>query len=181
MTFTKRIAISVVCLSLVSGALCSQVEAQTSDEYQVKAAFLYNFLKFVDWPAQSFADGSSPFIIGVVGNDRFNNAIEQAIIGKTANGRGIVAKHFASLKAMTYCHVLFISSSQRGNIGQILATAGPGVLTVSETERFTQNGGIINFTIVESKVRFEINQTAAGRAGLRISAKLLSLARVARN
>jgi hypothetical protein len=165
----------------MSGMLRSQVEAQASGEYQVKAAFLYNFLKFVDWPAQSFANDSSPFIIGVVGNDRFNSAIDQAISGKTANGRPIVIKRFASSKTLTYCHILFISPSETDRFKQILATAGPGVLTVSESERFTQMGGIINFTIVDSKIRFEINQSAAERAGLRISAKLLSLARVVRN
>jgi YfiR/HmsC-like len=177
----KKVVISVVCLTLMSGMLSSQVEAQASDEYQVKAAFLYNFLKFVDWPTQLFANDSAPFIIGVVGNDGFNSAIDQAISGKTANGRRVVIKRFPSFKTLTYCHMLFISSSERDNLRQILAIAGPGVLTVSETERFTQLGGIINFTIVDSKVRFEINQSAAERAGLRISAKLLSLARIVRN
>lgn len=181
LTLMKRIGISVVCLTLASGLMSLQAEAQTSDENQVKAAFLYNFLKFVDWPDQSFADDNSPFIIGMVGSDGFNDAIDQAISGKTANGRSIVTKRFPSAKTLTYCHVLFISSSERGNFRRILTAAGPGVLTVSDTERFTQSGGIINFTIVESKVRFEINKTAAERAGLRISSKLLSLARGARN
>jgi YfiR/HmsC-like len=161
--------------------LSVKVEAQASGEYQVKAAFLYNFLKFVDWPAQSFASGSSPFIIGVVGDDRFNSAIDQAISGKTANGRSIIAKRFKSFKSLTYCHILFISTSERDSVGQILATIGPGVLTVSESDGFIQSGGIINFTIVDSKVRFEINHSAADRAGVKISAKLLSLARAGRN
>jgi hypothetical protein len=178
---TKKVVISVVCFTLLSGILSVKVEAQASGEYQVKAAFLYNFLKFVDWPAQSFANDSSPFIIGVVGNDRFNSAIDHAISGKTANGRQIVAKRFPSFRTVTYCHILFISSSERDNVRQILATAGPGVLTVSESDGFIQTGGIINFTIVDSKVRFEINQSAAARAGVKISAKLLSLARAVRN
>jgi hypothetical protein len=163
------------------GVLSSRVQAQASGEYQVKAAFLYNFLKFVDWPAQSFANDSSPFIIGVVGNDTFNSTIDQAVSGKTANGRPIVIKRFASSKALTYCHILFISPSERDRFRQILGTTGSGVLTVSETDGFTQIGGIVNFTLVDSKVRFEINQSAAERAGLKISAKLLSLARVVRN
>ena len=177
---TKKVVIAVVCLTLLTESLSSPAKAQVSDEYQVKAAFLYNFLKFVDWPAQSFESDSSPFIIGVLGDDRFNNAIDRAISGKTANGRRIVAKRLSSAKGMPYCHVLFISASER-NLAQILTNTGPGVLTVGESERFTQSGGIINFTIIESKVRFEINQTAAERAGLRVSAKLLSLARTTRN
>jgi len=178
---TKKVLISVVCFTLLSGMLSVKVEAQASGEYQVKAAFLYNFLKFVDWPAQSFASDSSPFIIGVVGDDRFNSAIDQAISGKTANGRSIIAKRFKSFKSLTYCHILFISTSERDNVRQILATTGPGVLTVSESDGFIQSGGIINFTIVDSKVRFEINHSAADRAGVKISAKLLSLARAVRN
>jgi hypothetical protein len=163
------------------GVLSSRVQAQASGEYQVKAAFLYNFLKFVDWPAQSFANDSSPFIIGVVGNDTFNSAIDQAVSGKTANGRPIVIKRFASAKTLTYCHILFISPSERDRFRQILETTGSGVLTVSETDGFAQIGGVVNFTLVDSKVRFEINQSAAERAGLKISAKLLSVARVVRN
>jgi hypothetical protein len=178
---TKKVVTLVVCLTVVMCVLSSRIQAQASGEYQVKAAFLYNFLKFVDWPAQSFANDSSPFIIGVVGNDTFNSAIDQAVSGKTANGRPIVIKRFASSKTLSYCHILFISPSERDRFRQILGTTGSGVLTVSETDGFAQIGGIVNFTLVDSKVRFEINQSAAERAGLKISAKLLSLARVVRD
>jgi hypothetical protein len=171
----------ILPLTLTSNLLSTAVLAQASDEYQVKAAFLYNFVRFVEWPADAFSDSSAPVVIGVVGDDPFGSKIDQMINGKTANGRPLVLKRFTNIKALTFCHILFICSSEKNNLRQALAAAGAGVLTVGETERFTQMGGIINFTIVDSKVRFAINQVAAERAGLKISAKLLNLSRPARN
>jgi len=168
-------------LTLTGSMLSTQVRAQTLDEYQVKAAFLYNFVKFVEWPVEAFNDSSAPVVIGVVGDDPFGSKIDQMINGKIANGRPLVLKRFPNLKALTFCHIVFICSSEKNNLRQALAAAGAGVLTVGETERFIQMGGIINFTIVDSKVRLEINQVAAERAGLKISAKLLNLGRPARN
>ena len=168
-------------LALTCNIPCTQARAQVQDEYQVKADFLYNFAKFVEWPAKAFPDNRAAFIIGVVGDDPFGSKIEQAIKGKFANGRGLVVKRFPTLKALTFCHILFIGSSEKNNLRPVIAAAGAGALTVGDTERFTQDGGIINFAIVGSKVHFEINQAAAERAGLRISAKLLSLSRPIRN
>ena len=176
-----KASILVLLLTLTSGTPGAQALAQESNESQVKAAYLFNFAKFVEWPSEAFNDSGEPIIVGVVGEDSTSSAIDQTINGKTANGRRLLIKRFPNFKAITRCHILFISSSQRDNLGQILAAAGPAVLTIGETERFAQMGGIINFTIIDNKLRFEINPTAAERAGLRISAKLLSLARVIRN
>jgi hypothetical protein len=153
-------------------------EAQVLNEYEAKAGFLFNFVKFVEWPSQAFADDSSPLIIGLVGDDRYSAEIDQRINGKTANGRRLVVKRFSSFKALTYCHMVFVRSSEKDRIRQTLAAASPGALTVGETENFARWGGIINFTIVDGKLRLEINQTSAERAGLKISSKLLGLARV---
>jgi len=177
----NRVLVLLLFLTLTSSMLSTQVRAETPDEYQVKAAFLYNFVKFIDWPVDAFSDSSAPIIIGVVGDDPFGSKIDQVINGKIANGRPLVLKRFPNFKALTFCHILFICSSEKNNLRQALAAAGAGVLTVGETERFTQMGGIINFTIVDNKVRFAINQVAAERAGLKISAKLLNLSRPARN
>ena len=168
-------------LALTFNIPFTQARPQVHDEYQVKADCLYNFAKFVEWPAQAFPDNRAPVIIGVVGEDPFGSKIEQAINGKFANGRRMGVKRFPNLKSLTFCHILFIGSSEKNNLQQVIAAAGAGALTVGETERFTQDGGIINFAIVGSKVHFEINQAAAERAGLRISAKLLSLSRPIRN
>lgn len=166
---------------IVTYASSRNAQAQVLNEYEAKAAFLFNFVKFVEWPTQAFADDSSPLIIGVVGDDGSSGVIEQVIAGKTANGRRLVVKRFSNFRTLTYCHMVFVRSSERNRIRQTLAAAGPGALTVGETEGFAQWGGIINFTIVDGKLRLEINQTSAERAGLKISAKLLSLARVIRS
>jgi hypothetical protein len=171
----------VIVITLLLGLLSTEALAQAQDEYQVKAAFLFNFVKFVEWPAEAFSDSNAPLIIGVVGDDRFQGSIDQMISGRIANGRRLLVKRFSNFRTLTPCHIVFVSSSERDNIQQILATAGPGALTVGESDRFAQMGGIINFTVVDRKVRLEINQAAAERRGLRISAKLLSLARVIRN
>jgi hypothetical protein len=173
----RNVALAFV---IATCAVSQNAQAQELNEYEAKAAFLYNFVKFVEWPAEAFADGSSPLIIGVVGDDKDSGMIDQMINGKTANGRRLVVKRFSSFKALTHCHIVFIRSSERDRIRQTLAAAGPSTLTVGETESFAEWGGIINFTIVAGKLRLEINQTSAERAGLKISAKLLSLARVIR-
>lgn len=176
-----KVAILVLFLTFTSRTPVARILAQESNESQVKAAFLFNFVKFVEFPAGAFNDDGAPIIVGVVGEDSTSSAIDQTINGKTANGRRLLIKHFPNFKSITHSHILFITSSQRDSLRQILAAAGPAVLTVGESEGFGQMGGIINFTIVDNKLRFEINQAAAERAGLKISAKLLSLARVIRN
>jgi hypothetical protein len=157
-------------------------KAQDASEYQVKAAFLYNFAKFVEWPGNAGANPDAPVVIGVLGRDPFGREIDRAVEGKTVNGRRLMIKRFSSLEAYEYCHILFISSSERNNLPQIIAAVrNSSVLTVSETDRFAHIGGIINFVTIENRIRFEINQAAAERAGLKISSKLLSLGRVVRS
>ncbi len=153
---------------------------QVLNEYEAKAAFLFNFVKFVEWPAHAFADSNAPLIIGVVGDDMSSRVIEELIDGKIAGGRRLVVRRFPSFKALTYCHMIFVRSSENDRTRQTLADANPGALTVGETEGFAGLGGMINFMIVNGKLKLEINQASAERAGLRISAKLLSLASVVR-
>lgn len=162
-------------------AVTGSARPQTPTEYQVKATYLYNFSKFVEWPANLNGDQNMPIIIGILGDDPFGPEIERTINGKTSNGRRLVIKRFQNLRALEYCHILFISSSERNSLRQTLASVGPGVLTVGEADHFVQTGGIINFVFVENTVHFEINKAAAERAGLKISAKLLNLAHRARN
>ena len=169
----------IVPLILMAGVLNRRAFAQQPNEHLVKAAFLFNFVKFVEWPAEAFNNSDAPIIIGVLGDDPSCSAIDQAISGKTANGRRLAIRRFSNANSLTYCHLLFIGYSQKNDLEKILAAAGPGMLTIGETDRFTRAGGIINFMIVDSKVRFEINQAAAERAGLKISAKLLSLSQPA--
>jgi hypothetical protein len=147
-------------------------------EYQVKAAFLYNFGRFVNWPTGTFAEANSPFIIGVVGRDPFGASLDKAVSGKTMTGHPIVIRRFRRVSDIEQCHVLFISDSERERLAKVLDRAeGRAILTVSEIDGFTARGGMINFVIESKKVRFDINAVAAQRVRLRISAKLLQLAR----
>jgi hypothetical protein len=148
-------------------------------EYQVKALFLLNFTKYVDWPPVSFAGTNTPIIIGLYGEDKFGDALKQAVEGKTISGRRIILQRFEKDDESGKCHILFISDSEKKRLGEILdkIRALP-VLTVGETDQFMEQGGVINFVKKEGKIRLEINLDAARQAKLEISSKLLSVADV---
>lgn len=178
----SRLALRIIvgCLLTVGllGTVSSAVQAQTSGEYQVKAAFLYNFAKFVDWPGEAFSDGSAPLVIGVIGNDPFGGALDSAINGKNIGGRRLTVRRLKWGQDLRSCHILFISSSERQRLPQIIQSLrGSSVLTVGDMGQFNQQGGMINFILEASKVRFEINSRGADQARLRISSKLLALAK----
>jgi hypothetical protein len=145
-------------------------------EYQVKAAFLLNFTKFVQWPATAFADEHSPLAICILGEDPFGNTLNEMVKGEAVNGREIVIQRIARDPAPKACQVLFVARSEK-EARRILAEIGPGVLTVGEGAKFLQDGGIIAFVIQDRRVRFDIEQGAAARAMLTISSRLMSVAR----
>jgi len=146
-------------------------------EYQIKAAFLYNFAKFVEWPTQAFAGPDSPIVIGVLGKNVFGDNLARTIRNKVINDHPFEFKEYRSVKEATNCHILFISASEKEHLPKILkALRGASVLTVSETDQFIEMGGMINFVIEDNRIHFQINDDAARRAGLKISSKLLSLA-----
>lgn len=171
-------AIPTLGLSLVWLLSVSNGRAQEPQpsEYQIKAAFLFNFAKFVEWPATAFAEATSPIVIGVLGENPFRDDLERTIQNKTVNDRPLVVTEFRSPGEATNCHILFISTSEKARLPEILETLRKTtVLTVSETQRFTEAGGMINFFLEGKKSRFQINDVAAKNAGLKISSKLLSL------
>lgn len=148
-------------------------------EYQLKAAVMYNFANFVVWPARCFPSAKSPFIIATVGEDPFKGVLEQTVRGKETDGHPFEIRHFKSLAEVRGCHMLFISSTERRKVAEIIEALGEApVLTVGEMDRFLQTEGMINFLMEGNKVRFEINAEAARKAGLKVSSKLLYLARV---
>jgi len=147
------------------------VHAQTSmSEYQVKALFLCNFVKYVTWPAEAMPGATSPIVIGILGQDNFDDSLTHAVEGKNINGREIVIKHFSAGDDLSGCAILFVSSSENSRLGQIL--------TVGESDSFLQSGGIINFMLKEGKIHLAINVASAQKAKLEISSKLLSVADV---
>jgi hypothetical protein len=168
--------IGCLSLALLLSAKAMAQETQPS-EYQVKAAFLFNFAKFVEWPPESFAGETSPLAIGILGDNPFGSALEGTVQDKTINSHSLAIRQFHSVAEATNCQVLFISASEKKRLAEIFAgLRGTSVLTVSETDGFTEAGGMINFVLENKKIRFQINDEAAKAARLKISSKLLSLA-----
>jgi hypothetical protein len=164
---------------VASGVTSVFPQSQQASEYQIKAAFLYNFAKFVEWPPAVSPGANDPMEICVVGEDPFGNILNQSIEGKTVGGHKLMIRQLKPAQDMKGCQVAFISSSEKNHLSSVLeGLKGAGVLTVGETEGFAALGGVINFTMEDDKVHFEINLDAAGRAGLKISSKLLQLARI---
>ncbi len=166
--------------SLLSIASVRWVSAQAnpSSEYQVKAAFLFHFAQFVDWPREAFKDAATPLTYCTVGEDPFHGALDASLDGKTIDGRPARVVHFKQAQEIQGCQILFLGTPEKKFISATLANlkASP-VLTVGESENFVQQGGMIGFFLEDNKVRFEINLDAAGRAKLKISARLLALAK----
>jgi hypothetical protein len=156
-----------------------QAAAPTAGEYQFKAVFLLNFVQFIEWPTAVHAATNSPITIGIVGEDPFGSALEEALRGETVGGHPLRAQRFTPEDDLSSCQVLFISSSEKARFNSLLAKLkGCPVLTVSEVEGFAQSGGMINFVIEGKKLRFQINPKQAALAGLKVSSKLLRLALV---
>ena len=169
--------IILAALLIVSGLMPATIQAAPR-EYELKAAFVYNFVMFVQWPPNSFTDEKSPILIATIGSDPFDGALERAVAGKTVERRPLVIKHFVNAAELQPCQLLFVASADDEQLAPALRKfAGRSVLTVGESDRFVQGGGIIRFYEQENHLRFEINQEAAAKAGLRISAKLLRLAK----
>lgn len=151
-------------------------------EYQVKAAFLYNFARFVEWPATSFSSPSDPIVICVLGQNPFGDSLSDVIRGKDLAGRTFAVRQVAELSPKSHCHILFVPSAAvklfRASGGGL---KGGGILTVGDTQGFTEEGGVISFKLEGGRVRFEINVGAAEQAHLNISSKLLSLAQIVRS
>ena len=176
----RAISIAFILAMLICGPNVS-AESMQYQEYLVKAAFLFNFTKFVDWPSESFKDNAAPIKLYILGDDPFGEALD-TIRDKTVKGRRLVIKRCQKVEELEGAHLLFISASEKGRVNQILQSLkNTPVLTISETERFGQMGGIINFITVENKVQFEINSEQAQQNKLKISSQLLKLARIVRS
>jgi hypothetical protein len=164
--------------ALLSGGVGLCQETVQPTEYQVKAAFLYHFAKFTEWPPAVFTNPTMPLVIGVLGASPFGGDLERTLSNKRLEARPLLPMQVSSaLHASTNCHILFISSSERRKLPEILTDLrGASVLTVSEMDEFTESGGMIKFVWRGTKIRFQINDEAAKQARLKIRSKLLSLA-----
>ena len=187
--------VSALVLLAVPIATMADTDSEHTREYQIKAAFLYNFTKFVDWPEEKTADSNEPVIIGIIGKNQFGNSLELLKTQK-AKGRAFVIKQFKNFEelkkfgrknkakqlqqiaSLRKCDLLFICFSEKKNFTEIITLVkSHNVLTVGETDGFLECDGIVNLLTKEEKVHFEINLTAARQTKLKISSKLLRLAK----
>jgi hypothetical protein len=162
----------------LAGAGPAPGQANAASEYQVKAAFLFHFAQFVEWPPEAFENAGAPFTYCTMGEDPFHGVLDEGLSGKTIGGRTLRVRHLKEPREEQGCQLLFLGTSEKKRLSAAIATAsGSAVLTVGETEHFAQEGGIIGFCREQNKIRFEINLDAAEKAKLKISAKLLALAK----
>jgi hypothetical protein len=149
-------------------------------EFQVKAAFLLNFTKFIEWPEAAFGAAGAPITICVTGDDPFGGALDQIVAGEVVNGHKVAAQRIKGAPSSQSCQVVYVSPAEK-DIPRLLAGLGPGILTVGEGETFIKDGGMIAFLIENRRVRFSINRGAAENAGLKLSSKLLLVAKSVEN
>jgi hypothetical protein len=168
-----RTAVALVALFLWNGPSRGQNTLSSVSEYEVKAAYLVNFARFVEWPAPSTP--GSPFYICILGDDPFHEVLDRLAANERINGRLMIVRRFSRLQGD--CHILFVSNSER-DVFTILRLAPSGVLTVGDTAAFRGDGGMISFVIENRRVRFDVNLKAAIQGGVQISSRLLGVARV---
>jgi len=171
-------ALALVSLLWIGIAADCWAQADNSSaESQVKAAFLYKFLNFVEWPPQSFASGDSPIVIGVVGADRIAEELALVLANRNANGRPVVARRLQRGDSVAGLHMLFIGRAETRANDWLNAAKTQPLLTVSETDDAFAQGSTINFVVVENKVRFDVALRPAEQGNLKISSRLLAVAR----
>ncbi|MEW6381514.1 MAG: YfiR family protein [bacterium] len=165
-------------LLAVPAGLSAQTRALSGSEYQVKAGFIYNFAKFVEWPQGTFNHDNDPLILCIVSNNPESDVFF-SLNSKTVGGRKIQVRKYEDMKDIGTCHILFLDSIDKTLIQEGLKTVRDrSVLTISHIKGFTQQGGIINFFIEEGRLRFEVNLDAARRCGLKLGSQLLVSAEI---
>ena len=172
----RRSAVGMAALAILAMArlLHGAQEVDAPREYEVKAAFLLNFTRFVEWPGL-VDTGDAPFSICILGDDPFGPVLDRIVEGESVNGRRLAIRRIGR-PHLNSCQVVFFAGHEK-DTAKILAGLSPGVLTIGDGAAFLREGGMIAFVLENRRVRFDINQSAAAKAGIRISSKLLSVAR----
>ena len=172
-TKTSSLAVALLFVLLL---VCPSLSQTASGEYQVKATFLFNFAKFIEWPSRSFKRPADPFTFCLAG-DPFSGELEKIIKGESLNGRPLIVRRLGSGDPVSGCHTVFVARSEAKRTPELInSAAGQSILTVGEEEDFIEHGGMIRLVESAGNVRFEINPEAAVRVGLRVSSRLLRLA-----
>ena len=171
-----------MCAAFMSWAAGGQVWAAPAEdpenlEYRVKAAFLYKFAGYVEWPEAIFAQPTMPVTIGVMGADAVAAELSQLVVGRTVNNRAITVRRLKPGEPLTGVHILFVGGAENARLNQVLPLAQPrAILTVTESEGALAQGSVINFTVAERRVRFEISLGSAEKSKLKLSSRLLAVA-----
>lgn len=160
-------------LLLWSSLLC----AAPVPDVEVKAAFLLNFARFVQWPSSAFAAADSPMAICILGRDPFGRVLDEIVQGESVNGRRVTVERLTEVPGPHACQLVYLASGNGNNLQKTLSAIGPAVLTVGEGDDFLRSGGMVAFVIEDRRVRFDIDQTAAENGALKLSSRLLSVAR----
>lgn len=171
----------IILLVLLCGLIPCEAVAQTSSagEYELKAAMLYRLTYFVEWPAAVVPESQAPTILCVLGQDPVGTALPSVISGQAGSARRTEVRHPRSASEIRGCQVVYVAASEKKNMAQILAALkGSGVLTVGDMAQFAAKGGMIQFSLEDNRVRFDVNLDEATQAGLKISSRLLMLARI---
>ena len=174
----RNFLILFVCLAFFSAGESSGHSPLVSIEYKVKAAYLLNFTRYVEWPQEAFFGPDEPLVIGVLGMSAFVETLEKTIKGRKSHGRNLEIRRLKNPDDVKGLHVLFISRSQQKYLKRLLTKLqGKPVLTVGESKNFLEQGGGINLVLVEETVRFEVNLAVTERSGLKVSSRMLNLAK----
>ena len=176
-----RRALLTVALVLLLQAIPSAVAAQkeSAGEYELKTAMLYNLTNFVDWPASAYPDGRQALSLCILGRDPFGDSLRSTVVSGPGSVRSVAIRRIQGEQELAGCHVLYIGSSERKTAAQIFASVkSSGVLTVGEMTQFAARGGMVQFSLEDQRIRFDINLDAVSRSGLKVSSKLLALAHI---
>jgi hypothetical protein len=174
--FRRRVWILAGMLMLL--LMPAQIKGELQ-EYEVKAAFLFNFAQFCEWPKEAFASTNSPMVIGILGQDHFGEALDGLIRDESIAGHKLEVRRFRSVSDVRECQLLFVSRSESSRVDRILAgLQGRPILTVSDIDRFAFHGGMIRLYTDQKKIRLRINIAEVRKAGLNINSKVLNLAEI---
>ena len=174
-----RSRVLAILAAFVVGLAVRPAAQETGREYDVKASFVFNFARFVVWPATAFSSPGAPIVLCLIGGDPFDGALDRIVAGRLVNGLPLEVSRRSTGDRLPGCHIVFVSRDSERDVERVLtALVGVPALVVGDMDGFARRGGTVNLFLDNRRVRFEINVEAAGRHGLRLSSKLLALARI---
>ena len=181
MSVLARAALGLLLLTSAPSAApaASRLKTALAQEYDLKAAFLFNFAQFVEWPAEAFASTATPITIGILGEDPFGKSLDEIVANEVVHDRRLVVRRFRSADQIDACHILFVTAAESKRMDHIFSRLGSrSILTVGDADDFTARGGIVGFKTAKSRLRIRINTEVARAAKLSISSMLLRQAEI---